>query len=80
VLKVVLNCHSIKNSTYDDLVWFRCKLVEGSILLASKGSIVHVRLIVCGKGKLKYRRPDSTILIELSNLLVTLGWQLMVTK
>jgi hypothetical protein len=50
------------------------------MLLASKGSIVPVRLIVCGKGMLKYRRSDSTILIELSNWPVTLDWQLIVTK
>jgi hypothetical protein len=58
----------------------RYKLVGDSMLLASKGSIVPVRLILCGKGMLKYRRSDSTILIELSNWLVTLDWQLIVTK
>jgi hypothetical protein len=58
----------------------RYKLVGDSILLASKGGIVVVKLIVCGKGMLKYRRSDSAILIELSNWLVTLSWQLIVTK
>jgi hypothetical protein len=52
----------------------RHKLIGDSILLASKGSIVKVKFIVCGKGRLKCRRSDSTILIELSNWLVTLDW------
>jgi hypothetical protein len=44
-----------------------------SILLASKGSIVIVKLIVYGKGVLKYRCSGSTILIGVANWLAALS-------
>jgi hypothetical protein len=43
------------------------------ILLASNGSIVNVKSIVCGKEMLKYRRSDPTNPTELSDWLVTLN-------
>jgi hypothetical protein len=43
------------------------------VLLASNGSFVSVKLIVYGKGNLRYRCSNSTILLEIVNWLTALS-------
>jgi hypothetical protein len=47
--------------------------VNDPILLASRGSIVNVKLSVFGKGILRYKCSDSTTLIETTIWLAALS-------